>query len=41
MTFDLINGLIRIRNHDRKCVERPVNWIITDGNKIVFFARFE
>ena len=32
--IDLNNGLIRIRNPDRKYVKRPINKIITDGNKV-------
>ena len=35
--IDLINGLIRIRNPDRKEVMKPVNRIITDENKVPFF----
>ena len=34
MMIDLNNGLIRIRNLDRKYVRRPVNRMITDENKI-------
>ena len=34
MMIDLNNGLIRIRNPDRKYVRRPVNRMITDENKI-------
>ena len=30
--IDLNNGLIRIRNPDRKYVEKPINRIITDEN---------
>ena len=38
--FDLNNGLIRIRNPDRKYVKRPINRIITDENKVpVFFGQ--
>ena len=32
--IDLNNGLIRIRNPDRKFVKRPINRIITDENKV-------
>ena len=32
--IDLINGLIKIRNPDRKYVKKPVNRIITDENKV-------
>ena len=35
--IDLNNGLIRIRNLDRKNVKRPINRIITDENKVPFF----
>ena len=35
--IDLNNGLIRIRNPDRKCVKRPINRIITDENKLPIF----
>ena len=35
--IDLNNGLIRIRNPDRKYVKRPVNRIITDENKVPIF----
>ena len=35
--IDLNNGLIRIRNPDRKYVKRPVNRIITDENKAPVF----
>ena len=31
--IDLNNGLIRIRNPDRKYVKKPINRIITDKNK--------
>ena len=34
---DLINGLIRIRNPDRKYVKKPVNRIITDKKKVPIF----
>ena len=34
---DLNNGLIRIRNPDRKYVKRPINRIITDENKVPVF----
>ena len=38
--IDLNNGLIRIRNPDRKYVRRPINRIITDENKVpIFFDR--
>ena len=37
--IDLNNGLIRIRNPDRKYVKRPINRIITEENKVpVFFG---
>ena len=32
--IDLNNGLIGIRNPDRKYVKRPINRIITDKNKV-------
>ena len=35
--IDLNNGLIRIRNPDRKYVKRPINMIITDENKVPIF----
>ena len=35
--IDLNNGLIRIRNPDRKYVKRPINRIITDENKVPIF----
>ena len=35
--IDLNNGLIRIRNPDRKFVKRPVNSTISDENKIPNF----
>ena len=35
--IDLNNGLIRIRNPDRKYVRKPVNRIITDENKVPIF----
>ena len=35
--IDLSNGLIRIRNPDRKYVKKPVNRIITDENKVPIF----
>ena len=35
--IDLNNGLIRIRNPDRKYVKRPNNRIITDENKVPIF----
>ena len=35
--IDLNNGLIKIRNPDRKCVKKPINRIITDENKVPIF----
>ena len=35
--IDLNNGLIRIRNPDRKYVKKPINMIITDENKVPVF----
>ena len=35
--IDLNNGLIRIRNLDRKYVKKPINRIITDENKVPIF----
>ena len=35
--IDLNNGLIRIRNPDRKYVKKPINTIITDKNKYQIF----
>ena len=35
--IDLNNGLMRIRNPDRKYVKKPINTIITDENKIPIF----
>ena len=35
--IDLNNGLIRIRNPDRKYVKRPINRIIRDENKVPIF----
>ena len=35
--IDLNNGLIRIRNSDRKYVKKPINMIITDENKVQIF----
>ena len=35
--IDLNNGLIRIRNPDRKYVKRPINRIITNENKVPVF----
>ena len=35
--IDLNNGLIQIRNPDRKYVKRPINRIITDKNKVPIF----
>ena len=37
VTIDLHNGLIKIRNPDRKYVKRPVNRITTDENKVPIF----
>ena len=37
--IDLNNGLIGIRNPDRKYVKRPINRIITDENKVPIFFR--
>ena len=37
--IDLNNGLIRIRNPDRKYVKEPINRIITDQNKVPIFFR--
>ena len=37
LMIDLNNGLIRIRNPDRKYVKRPINRIITDENKVPIF----
>ena len=34
---DFNNGLIRIRNLDRKYVKKPIDRIITDENKVPFF----
>ena len=34
MMIDLNNGLIRIRNPDRKYVRKPFNRIITDEDKV-------
>ena len=40
--IDLNNGLIRIRNPDRKYVKKPINRILTDENKVpVFLDRKE
>ena len=36
LMIDLNNGLIRIRNPDRKYVKKPVKRIITDENKVPF-----
>ena len=36
--IDLNNGLIRIRNSDRKYVEKPIIRIITDENKVQTFS---
>ena len=35
--IDMINGLIRIRNPDRKYVKKPINRKITDENKVPIF----
>ena len=35
--IDLNNGLIRIRNPDRKYVKKPINRIIADENKVPIF----
>ena len=35
--IDLSNGLIRIRNPNRKYVKKPINRIKTDKNKIPIF----
>ena len=35
--IDLNNGLIRIRNPDRKYVKKPINRIITDENELPIF----
>ena len=35
--IDSNNGLVRIRNPDRKYVKRPINRIITDENKVLIF----
>ena len=35
--IDLNNGLIRVRNPDRKYVKKPINRIITDVNKVPIF----
>ena len=35
--IDLNNGLIRIRNPDRKYVKKPINRIITEKNKVPIF----
>ena len=35
--IDLNNGLIGIRNPDRKFVKKPVNRIVTDENKVPIF----
>ena len=37
--IDLNNGLIRIRNPDRKYVKKPFNRIITYENKVSIFFR--
>ena len=38
--IDLNNGLIRIRNPDRKYVKKPINRIITDENKVPILLFF-
>ena len=38
--IDLNNGLIRIRNPDRKYVKKPINRILTDENKVPIFLDF-
>ena len=35
----LNNGLIRIRNPDRKYVKKPINRILTKKNKVPIFFR--
>ena len=35
--IDLNNGLIKIRNPDRKCAKKPINRITTDENKVPIF----
>ena len=35
--IDMNNGLIRIRNPDRKYDKKPINRIITDENKVPTF----
>ena len=35
--IDLNNGLIRIKNPDRKYVKKPINRIKTDENKVLIF----
>ena len=37
--FELNNGLIRIRNPDRKYVKRPVDIKITDEKKVPVFRQ--
>ena len=37
MMIDLNNGLIRIRNPDRKYVKKPIIRKITDENKVLIF----
>ena len=39
--IDLNNGLIRIRNPDRKFAKKPINRIITDENKVPIFFRYK
>ena len=36
--INLNNGLITIRNPDRKYVKKPINRIITDENKVPIFS---
>ena len=37
LMIDLNNGLVRIRNRDRKYVKKPINRIITGENKVPIF----
>ena len=37
LLIDLNNGLIKIRNPDRKYVKKPINRIITDESKVPIF----
>ena len=39
--IDLNNGLIRIRNPDRKYVKKPIIRIITDENKVPIFPELK